>query len=54
MKGNSLLSFHDADGDLTKFADRWIMETIESRESVIVKEIRAQRIKRIFFDGSKA
>ena len=53
MKGNSLLSFHDAAGDLTKFADRWIMETIESRESVIVKEIRSKRIKEMMLESEE-
>lgn len=53
MKGNSLLSFHDVAGDLTKFADRWIMETIEARESVIVKEIRSKRIKEMMLESEE-
>lgn len=53
MKGNSLLSFHNADGDLTMFADHWALESIEAREAVILKEIRSRRIKELMLESEE-
>lgn len=53
MKGNSLLSFHHADGDLTKYTDHWALESIDTRESAIIKEIRSKRIKELMLESEE-
>lgn len=53
MKGNSLLSFHDVQGDLTKFKDHWVLEEISSRQQDILKEIRKRRIKELMLESEE-
>lgn len=53
MKGNSLLTFHDVEGDLTKFVDHWAQESIADREKVILAEIRKRRIKELGLESDE-
>ena len=53
MKGNSLLTFHDAEGDLSKFEDHYVQESISDREKVLLIEIRKRRIKELRLESEE-